>query len=432
MQMIKERIESIRGPLLTVIANGARIGDLVQVERRDGTSSLGIVIQFDRERVTIQLFENTRGLSVHDKVIFLQRHFTMQVSENSLGSVYSGSGKVREGIEPSGDSVQIGMPSFNPIQRRLASCQLRTNIPMIDVFNPLVQSQKIPLFSAPGSNHNALLMRIANQTDADIVIIGGIGLRYTEYQKFLQNAYQNGSIHRTLFFIHLATDPIIEAVIVPDLAIAAAESFALKGKNVLVLLTDMTSFADALKEIAITLDQIPSSRGYPGDLYTQLANRYEKAVAIEGAGSVTILAATTMPGDDVTHPVPDLTGYITEGQYYLKGNAIEPFGSLSRLKQLVVGKATRKDHPYLANTMIQLYADSLRAEERDKMGFRISAWDQKLLHFGTAFRKEMMSLNANIALEDALDLGWKMLSTFFDKDEVGIRSDILMHFWPKH
>jgi V/A-type H+-transporting ATPase subunit B len=213
--------------------------------------------------------------------------------------------------------------------------------------------------------------------------------------------------------------------------LAVAEQFALQGKDVLVLLTDMTNFADSMKEIAITQEQVPSNRGYPGDLYSQLAARYEKAVDFDDAGSVTILAVTTMPGDDVTHPVPDNTGYITEGQYYLKGGRIEPFGSLSRLKQNVNGD-TRDDHRALMDGMIRLYANYKDTLEKKSMGFMMSSWDDKLLNYGKEFENQMMDLSKNIPLEDALDLGWKILSSCFDPEETGIKSSLVEKYWPKN
>ena len=216
---------------------------------------------------------------------------------------------------------------------------------------------------------------------------------------------------------------------VPDLALAVAEQFALKGKRVLVLLSDMTNFSDSLKEISITMEQVPSNRGYPGDLYSQLASRYEKAVDFEGAGSITILAVTTMPGDDVTHPVPDNTGYITEGQFYLRGGRIEPFGSLSRLKQLV-NDSTRDDHRALMDGMIKLYAQYKETLEKKAMGFRMSDWDQKLLKYGAIFEKEMMDLSVNIPLEGALDKGWQILVDCFTQEETGLRSELINKFWP--
>jgi V/A-type H+-transporting ATPase subunit B len=231
-------------------------------------------------------------------------------------------------------------------------------------------------------------------------------------------------------FIHTASDPTVECMMIPDMVLAVAEQFALQNKDVLVLLTDMTNFADAMKEIAITQEQVPSNRGYPGDLYSQLAARYEKAVDFADSGSVTVLAVTTMPGDDVTHPVPDNTGYITEGQYYLKGGRIEPFGSLSRLKQNVNGK-TRKDHRALMDAMIRLYSSYKETLEKKNMGFSMNRWDEKLLKYGHLFESRLMDLSVNLTLEESLDLGWQILAECFRKDETGIKSDLTEEFWPE-
>ena len=306
---------------------------------------------------------------------------------------------------------------------------VRTNIPMIDLFNSLVVSQKLPIFARAGEPYNELLARIALQASSDVIIIGGMGLKYDEYLKFRSTLDKSGALSKTVMFVHTAADPTVECMLVPDVSLAVAEKFALKGKDVLVLLTDMTSFADAMKEIAITMEQIPSNRGYPGDLYSQLAARYEKAVDFDGAGSITILAVTTMPGDDVTHPVPDNTGYITEGQFYLKNGRIEPFGSLSRLKQQV-NKNTREDHRTVMDAMIKLYAQYKETLEKQSMGFKMSDWDLKLLKYGAAFEKNMMDLSVNIPLEEALDLGWKILAECFDKGEVGIPTKLSDKFWP--
>jgi V/A-type H+-transporting ATPase subunit B len=231
-------------------------------------------------------------------------------------------------------------------------------------------------------------------------------------------------------FVHTASDPVVEALLVPDISLAVAEKFALQGQRVLVLLTDMTNFADAMKEIAITQEQVPSNRGYPGDLYSQLASRYEKAADFEGAGSITILGVTTMPGDDVTHPVPDNTGYITEGQYYLRNGRIEPFGSLSRLKQQVNDK-TRDDHRAVMDGMIKLYAAYKESQEKKSMGFRMSDWDDKLLKYGELFERQMMDLSVNIPLEEALDRGWKIMAECFEPQESGLKSELINQFWPK-
>lgn len=286
--------------------------------------------------------------------------------------------------------IDIGGPPVNPVKRIIPNKMVRTGIPMIDVFNSLVESQKLPVFSIAGEPYNELLARIAIQAEVEIIVLGGMGLKYDDYLFFREALQKQGALPRCVFFIHTAADPTVECLLVPDISLAVAEQFALNGKRVLVLLTDMTNFCDALKEISITMEQIPSNRGYPGDLYSQLAARYEKAVDFEGAGSITILAATTMPGDDVTHPVPDNTGYITEGQFYLKNSVIEPFGSLSRLKQQVNGK-TRGDHRTIMDTMIQLFASYREALEKQAMGFQMSAWDKKLLKYGRIFENEMMS-----------------------------------------
>ena len=263
------------------------------------------------------------------------------------------------------------------------------------------------------------------------MVLGGMGLKHDDYLYFKKTLEDGGALSRTVMFIHTAADPTVECQKIPDLSLAVAEQFALKGKDVLVLLTDMTNFADSMKEIAITQEQVPSNRGYPGDLYSQLASRYEKAVDFDNAGSVTVLAVTTMPGDDVTHPVPDNTGYITEGQYYLKGGRIEPFGSLSRLKQNVNGD-TRDDHRALMDGMIRLYANYKDTLEKKSMGFMMSSWDDKLLNYGKEFENQMMDLSKNIPLEDALDLGWKILSSCFDPEETGIKSSLVEKYWPKN
>jgi V/A-type H+-transporting ATPase subunit B len=257
-----------------------------------------------------------------------------------------------------------------------------------------------------------------------------MGLKYDDYLFFRDTLEEHASLARSIMFIHTAADPTVECLLVPDISLAVAENFALQGKRVLVLLTDMTNFCDSLKEIAITMEQVPSNRGYPGDLYSQLASRYEKAVDFDTAGSITILAATTMPGDDVTHPVPDNTGYITEGQFYLKNGVIEPFGSLSRLKQQVNEK-TRDDHRTIMDTMIQLFASYRETLEKQAMGFQMSNWDRKLLRYGMAFEEKMMSLKVNIPLEQALDLGWQILAECFSPEETGIKKSLIEKYWPK-
>lgn len=432
MRKVYDRILDLRGNLITVVAQGVCLGELARIQKMNGTSTYASVLRFEDDLVTLQVFENTRGISTGDQVVFLGRQIQATFTNDLLGRKLNGSGvPIDGGAEVIGTAVDIGQPSFNPTRRVIPRDLVRTNIPMIDVFNCLVKSQKIPIFSIAGEPFNQLLMRIANQTDADVVVIAGMGLRFDDYQAFIENAEKEGSLEKTVMFIHKATDPVVECLLVPDIALAIAEKFALEDKDVLVLMTDMTAYADAIKEIAITMDQIPSNRGYPGSLYSDLAARYEKAVDIDGSGSITIISVTTMPGGDVTHPIPDNTGYITEGQFYLHGGAIDPFGSLSRLKQQVIGKVTREDHNELANSMIRLYADSKKARERQAMGFKLSRWDEKLLRYLVLFEERMMNLQVNITLEKALDLGWLTLAECFTPQEAGVKKQIVEKFWPK-
>ena len=427
---VYHKIDALSGSVATLRAEGVKYNEIAEVESRAGTS-LAQVIKLDGPNVTLQIFAGARGVDTSARVRFLGETMKVPFSENLLGRAFTGAGVPRDGgPEIDDDPSPIGQPSVNPAKRIMPNKMVRTNIPMIDLFNSLVKSQKLPIFAKAGEPYNELLARIALQADSDVIVIGGMGLKYDEYLKLRNTLDKSGALAKTVMFVHTAADPTVECKLVPDVALAVAEKFALSGKDVLVLLTDMTSFADAMKEIAITMEQIPSNRGYPGDLYSQLAARYEKAVDFDGAGSITILAVTTMPGDDVTHPVPDNTGYITEGQFYLRNGRIEPFGSLSRLKQQV-NKNTREDHRTIMDAMIKLYSQYKETVEKQSMGFKMSAWDEKLLKYGAAFEKNMMDLSVNISLEDALDLGWKILADNFDKGEVGIPSKLSDKFWPK-
>ena len=429
MNKVYNKIESITGSVITVKADGVKYNELAEITTRFG-KSLAEVNKIDGDTVSLQVFAGGRGVSTGDQIRFLGNEMRVSFGDDLLGRIFNGSGEPRDnGPSLTENMKPIGGPSVNPSKRILAERMMRTNIPMIDMFNTLVVSQKLPIFSISGEPYNQLLARIAMQAEADVIVLGGMGLKYDDFLFFKKTLEEGGSLSKTVMFIHTAADPTVECIKIPDMSLAVAEQFALQNKDVLVLLTDMTSYADAMKEIAITQEQVPSNRGYPGDLYSQLAARYEKAVDFKGSGSVTVLAVTTMPGDDVTHPVPDNTGYITEGQYYLKGGRIEPFGSLSRLKQNVNGK-TRKDHRALMDAMIRLYASYKDTLEKKSMGFMMSKWDEKLLKYGVMFEKEMMDLTVNISLEGALDLGWKILADCFDKDETGIKSELITEFWP--
>ena len=488
---VYHKIDALSGSVATLRAEGVKYNEIAEIESRAGTS-LAQVIKLDGPNVTLQIFAGARGVDTSARVRFLGETMKIPFGDALLGRAFTGTGKPRDGGPALSDNkVPIGQPSVNPSKRIMPNRMVRTNIPMIDLFNSLVVSQKLPIFARAGEPYNELLARIAMQASSDVIVLGGMGLKYDAYLKFRDTLDKSGALSRTVMFVHTAADPTVECMLVPDVSLAVAEQFALKGKDVLVLLTDMTSFADALKEISITMEQIPSNRGYPGDLYSQLASRYEKAVDFDGAGSITILAVTTMPGDDVTHPVPDNTGYITEGQFYLRNGRIEPFGSLSRLKQQVnkdsllsqssttppsrsnffeylmraghfseeprdeeaiadyckqtgrkpedlsqseiyrVLNTTRYDHRTIMDAMIKLYAQYKETVEKQSMGFKMSTWDKKLLKYGAMFEKEMMDLSVNIDLIDALDLGWKILADCFEKNEVGIPTKFTDVFWPK-
>ena len=426
MQKVYTKIESIVGNVVTVRAEGVKYGDLALVG-----DSYATVIKLDKDLVSLQVFAGAQGVGTSDEVRFLGKPMMVSFSDNLLGRIFDGAGVPRDnGPALTENMIPIGGPSFNPSKRILPNKMIRTGIPMSDLFNTLVESQKLPIFSISGEPYNQLLARIALQAEVDVIILGGMGLKYDDYLTFRDTLEKGGVMGHTVMFIHTASDPIVECTLVPDLALAVAEQFALEGKRVLVLLTDMTNFADAQKEMSITMEQVPSNRGYPGDLYSSLASRYEKAVDIEGAGSITILGVTTMPGDDVTHPVPDNTGYITEGQYYLKNGHIEPFGSLSRLKQNVNGK-TRDDHRAVMDGMIKLYAQYKESLEKKSMGFLMTEWDDKLLKFGKLFEEKLMDLSVNIPLEDALDLGWEILAECFEPNETGLKTSLVKERWPK-
>ena len=430
MNKVYNRIESITGNVITVRANGVKYKELAQINTRFG-KSLAQVNKIEGDIVSLQVFAGGQGVSTGDEVRFLGHEMRVSFSEDLLGRIFNGSGEPRDKGPALNENMKpIGGPSVNPTKRILANRMMRTNIPMIDMFNTLVVSQKLPIFSISGEPYNQLLARIAMQAEADVIVLGGMGLKYDDFLYFKDALSKGGALSKTVMFIHTASDPTVECMMIPDMVLAVAEQFALDNKDVLVLLTDMTNFADAMKEIAITQEQVPSNRGYPGDLYSQLAARYEKAVDFADSGSVTVLAVTTMPGDDVTHPVPDNTGYITEGQYYLKGGRIEPFGSLSRLKQNVNGK-TRKDHRALMDAMIRLYSSYKETLEKKNMGFSMSRWDEKLLKYGELFENRLMSLSVNLSLEEALDLGWEILADCFEKQETGIKSDLTDEFWPE-
>ena len=428
-------IVRVEVPALNNVSATALNGDLALIEQDGQPYSLAQIIKMDRDEVSLQVFSGCKGLSTNASVCFLSEPLKAVYSPNILGRIFSGSGTpVDNGPSLEQEPrVEIDGPSVNPVRRLMPSKMVRTNVPMIDVFNTLVESQKIPIFSVSGEPYNQLLAQIAVEAEADVVVFAGMGLMFDDYH-FFRNAFEEAGVSsRTVMFANQAVDPTVERLTTPDLALSVAENFAAReGKKVLVLMTDMTSYADAMKEIGVAMDKIPANRGYMGDLYSQLAKRYEKAADYKGAGSVTILAVTTMPGNDVTHPVPDNTGYITEGQFYLHDGVIDPFGSLSRLKQMVAGKETREDHSQIMNVMIRFYSDSVSAKQKKAMAFELSKYDHKVLKFGDLFVERFMRLGVTMSLEDALDLAWQTMAECFEPEETLLKKSLLDKFWPKN
>jgi V/A-type H+-transporting ATPase subunit B len=408
--------------------------DLALVEGVDGFRSLARVIRIDRDTASLQVFSGTKGVSTSSTVQFLGHAMRATYSANILGRVFRGDGELLDTGPELVDEPKIATagPSVNPARRVLASKMIRTDVPMIDVFNSLAESQKIPIFSVAGEPYNQLLARIGIQADADIIVFGGLGLIFDDYFYFRRTFEDAGSFPRTVMFVNLASDPVVERLLVPDMALAVAERFALEeGKRVLALLTDMTAYADAMKEVGIAMESVPSNRGYMGDLYSQMARRYEKAADYREGGSLTILTVTTMPGGDVTHPVPDNTGYITEGQFYLHDGVLDPFGSLSRLKQHVIGKVTREDHGQVMNTMIRFYSGARDAQQKQAMAFELSDFDHKLLRFGELFRERFMDIDVSLPLEDALDLCWQTMAECFEPEELLMKEQLIDRYYPR-
>ena len=424
----------IVGDMIRVRAEGVALGDLALVENVDGVVSTSRVVSLDQDVVSLQVFTGGKGLSTSARVRFLGVPLQVTYSDNILGRIFNGAGEAIDGRPelPHDPRIEVAGPTVNPTMRVLASNMIETEIPMIDLFNCLVESQKIPIFSVAGEPFNALLARIGFQADADIVVFGGMGLIFDDYHFFRTQFEEHGVFHRTVMFVNQASDPIVERLNIADMALAVAEKFAVEQeKRVLVLLTDMTAYADAMKEVGVAQEKIPATRGYMGDLYTQLAKRYEKACDFRGAGSVTILTVTTMPGDDVTHPVPDNTGYITEGQFYLHEGVIDPFGSLSRLKQHVVGKVTREDHGQIMNTMVRFYSSAKEAQQKQQMSFELSDFDFKLLKFGELFHQRFMRIEVSMPLNEALDLAWETLAECFEPEELLMKQEFIDRYYPQ-
>ena len=426
VRTIQTRIDAVNGDIITVQADkGVAVGDMANVG-----GAKAIVVKLDKGKALMQMLDGARGVSTENEITFSGRPQRIACSEASLGRVFNGMGDpIDNGPAVTENEQSIITPSINPTSRKVPDKMVRTGIPMIDVFNTLVESQKIPIFTTSQEPYNELMVRIALNTDADVVVLGGIGMRFEEYDFYKTSLEAGGVFSKCAFYMHQAQDSPLIALQVPDTCLTVSEYFARQGKRVLVILDDMTKFADAMKEVANAMDRIPANRSYPGDLYTQLAKRYEKAVSFEDGGSVTILGVTTMPSNDVTHPVPDNTGYITEGQFYLNEGVIQLAGSLSRLKQQV-NKKIRDDHAPIADLCAGLYADCAEVRELRSMGFKIEEFQEKLLIFGHKFESRIMDLSVAMPLENALDEIWTILAETFAREEVTIKGQLIDKYWP--
>ncbi|MBD3272416.1 MAG: V-type ATP synthase subunit B, partial [Elusimicrobia bacterium] len=298
--------------------------------------------------------------------------------------------------------------------------------------------QKIPFFADPDQPFNLVMADVALRAQTDKIILGGMGLSNDDYLYFRSRFENEGALSRIVAFINTNDEPPVERLLVPDMCLSSAEYFANEKKEkVLVLLTDMTLFADALAIVSNRMDQIPSKDAMPGSLYSDLARIYEKAAQYPDGGSITIIAVTTLSGGDITHAVPDNTGYITEGQLYLRRDTdigkviVDPFRSLSRLKQLVISKKTREDHNQVMNTGVRLYADAANAKTKQENGFDLTDYDTRCIEFAREYSRELLAIDVNIEVEHMLDTAWRLFSTYFKKEELGIRQEIIDRYWQK-
>ena len=364
---------------------------------------------------------------------------TLQVGDQLVGRFFNAYGEpIDGGPAVTGREVEIGGPSVNPVRREQPSELIATGIAGIDLNNTLVTGQKIPFFADPDQPFNEVMAMVALRAKSDKIILGGMGMTNDDYL-FFKNTFSNaGALDRIISFINTTEDPSVERLLIPDMALTAAEYFSVEKKEkVLVLLTDMTNYADALAIVSNRMDQIPSKDSMPGSLYSDLAKIYEKAVQFPDGGSITIIAVTTLSGGDITHAVPDNTGYITEGQLYLRRDSnvgkviIDPFRSLSRLKQLVIGKKTREDHPQVMNAAVRLFSDAAGAQTKQENGFDLTDYDERTLRFAADYSRELLAIDVNVDIEGMLDTAWGLFGKYFRPAEVNIKQSLIDTYWPK-
>lgn len=431
-QKIYTKLNSITKATCTVKATDVGNDELATVAGR-----LAQVVKIIGDDVTLQIFAGTEGIGTDAEVVFFGKAPTLKVGPELAGRFFNAYGEpIDGGPEINGTEIEIGGPSVNPVRRKQPSELIATGIAGIDLNNTLVTGQKIPFFADPDQPYNEVMSLVALRAQSDKIILGGMGLSTDDYL-YYKHAFENaGVIDRIISFVNTTEDPTVERLLVPNMALTAAEYFAAEmNEKVLVLLTDMTLYCDALSIVSNRMDQIPSKDSMPGSLYSDLAKLYEKAVQFPEGGSITIIAVTTLSGGDITHAIPDNTGYITEGQLFLKRDTdiakviVDPFRSLSRLKQLVIGKKTRADHPQVMNTAVRLYADAANAKTKLENGFDLSDYDERTLAFAREYAQEILAIDVNIDTDTMLDVSWKLFQRHFSKAEIGIKDEFMNLYW---
>ena len=430
-QKVYTKITQITKATCTLNAQGVGNDELAIVDGR-----LAQVVKIWGNDITLQVFSGTEGIPTNAEVTFLGKAPTLRVGDDLCGRFFNAFGDpIDGGPAVDGEEREIGGPSVNPVRRKQPSELIATGIAGIDLNNTLVSGQKIPFFAAPDQPYNQVMANVALRAQTDRIILGGMGLTNDDYLYF-KNLFDNaGVLDRIVSFVNTTEAPPVERLLVPDMALTAAEYFAVdKNEKVLVLLTDMTLYADALSIVSNRMDQIPSKDSMPGSLYSDLAKIYEKAVQFPAGGSITIIAVTTLSGGDITHAIPDNTGYITEGQLFLRKDTeigkviVDPFRSLSRLKQLVIGKKTRKDHPQVMNAAIRLYADAANARTKMENGFDLTDYDRRTLDFAKDYSNNLLAIDVNISTDQMLDTAWDLFRKYFNKAELGIKQEIVEEF----
>ncbi|MBP6976709.1 MAG: V-type ATP synthase subunit B [Lentimicrobiaceae bacterium] len=431
-QKIYTKITQVTKATCTLHAGDVGYEEMAMVGGR-----LAQVVKIIGDEVTLQVFKGTEGIPTNAEVIFLGKPPMLRVGEELAGRFFNAYGQpIDGGPEISGEERAIGGPSVNPVKREQPSQLIATGIAGIDLNNTIVTGQKIPFFADPDQPYNQVMAMVALRARADKIILGGMGLTLDDYLFYKQVFDNAGALDRIISFVNTTEDPPVERLLVPDMVLAAAEYFAAdKNEKVLVLLTDMTLYSDALSIVSNRMDQIPSKDSMPGSLYSDLARIYEKAVQFPAGGSITIIAVTTLSGGDITHSIPDNTGYITEGQLFLRRDTdigkviVDPFRSLSRLKQLVIGIQTRADHPQVMNTAIRLYADAANARTKLENGFDLTEYDQRTMRFAKEYSDKLLAIDINIDITKMLDTAWDLFKKHFRREELGIKKEFIDTYW---